>query len=87
MRNLEELIKFRIKTVSENLVEDGTLVNPISKQHGLYELRKVVDPLLTNTALPAVTKQRPHYSIRSKSTKLGPESLIVEHDPEHDNSI
>ena len=56
VRNLEELIRFRIKTVSENLVEDGTLVNSLSKQNGLYELRKVVDPLLTTTALPAVIR-------------------------------
>ena len=42
-----------------------------------------MDPLLTNTALPAVTKQQPHYSIRSKSTKVGPDSLIVEHERDH----
>ena len=67
VRNLEELIRFRIKTVSKNLVEDGTLVNSLSKQNGLYELRKVVDPLLTTTALPAVIRQKPHNSLRSKT--------------------
>ena len=53
--NLEELIHFKIKTVSDKLVEDGSLVHPVSQKKGLYALRKVVDPLLTSQAFPAVT--------------------------------
>ena len=56
VRNLEELINFRIRTVSDKLIEGGTLVNHHSQKKGLYDLRKVVDPLLTSKAFPAVTK-------------------------------
>ena len=56
VKNLEDLINFRIKTVSDKLIEEGTLVNKNSKKKGLYSLRKVVDPLLTSKAFPAVTK-------------------------------
>ena len=57
VRNLEELINFKIKTVSDKLVEDGSLVNVVSQKRGLYDLRKVVDPLLTSKAFPAVSSQ------------------------------
>ena len=53
VKNLEELIHFKIKTVSDKLVEDGTLIHPVSQNAGLYALRKVVDPLLTTDAYPA----------------------------------
>ena len=59
VRNLEELIKFRIKTVSDQLILDGTLVNDISQSRGLYDLRKVVDPLLTSAIHPAISNKNP----------------------------
>ena len=58
VKNLEELIHFKIRTVSDQLIDEGTLVNEASKKKGLYGLRKVVDPLLTNKVFPAaVTKK------------------------------
>ena len=58
VRNLEELINFRIKTVSDKLEEDGTIVNEVSMKKGLYALRAVVDPRLQGTtAFPAVSKK------------------------------
>ena len=52
VKNLEELVSFKIKTVADKLVEDGVLVDPESQKKGLYSLRKVVDPLLVNTNFP-----------------------------------
>ena len=39
VKNLEDLINFRITTVSDKLMEDGTLVNAKSQAKGLYGLR------------------------------------------------
>ena len=67
VKNLEELIHFKIKTVSDKLVEDGTLIHPVSQTAGLYALRKVVDPLLTTDAYPAPYLQKPKASGRRRS--------------------
>ena len=57
---MEELIHFKIRTVSDEMIDKGTLVNDASKKKGLYALRKVVDPLLSNKVFPAaVTKNEP----------------------------
>ena len=52
VKNLEELIKFNIKTVADKMVEDGVMVTSQSQKKGLYALRKVCDPLLASSALP-----------------------------------
>lgn len=75
VKNLEELVNFRIKTVSDNLIEEGTLVNGISKQKGLYDLRRVIDPLLTNTIHPAVTK---------KTANIHDDSILAASDDSND---
>ena len=67
VKNLEELIHFKIKTVSDKLVEDGTLIHPVSQTAGLYALRKVVDPLLTTDAYPAPYLQKPKAGGRRRS--------------------
>ena len=59
VRNLEELIKFRIKTVTEQLMQDGTIANDIAQnKSGLHELRKVVDPLLTSSVQAITSKKQ-----------------------------
>ena len=67
VRNLEELIKFRIKTVGDNMAEEGTLVNPQSQQRGLYDLRKVVDPLLTGAGIPAIRSSTKESAMQQPS--------------------
>ena len=58
---------FKIKTVSDKLVEDGTLIHPVSQNAGLYALRKVVDPLLTTDAYPAPYLKKPKAGGRKRS--------------------
>ena len=62
VKNLEELISFKIKTVSDEIAKEGTLVNEKSKKKGFHALRKVVDPLLTSKAFPATVTKTGHCS-------------------------
>lgn len=48
VKNLEDLVKFNIKTVADMMAEQG-MVNTASQNHGIYSLRKVCDPLLSQT--------------------------------------
>ena len=56
VKNLEELVGFQIKTITDKLTEEGVLVDPTSSKKGLYSLRKVVDPLLLNSNFPQISK-------------------------------
>ena len=54
VKNLEELINFRIKTVGDKLVEEGSnIAHPTSIRKGLTGLRAIADPLLTSKEFPA----------------------------------
>ena len=52
VKNLEELIKFNIKTVADKMIEDGVMVSSHSQKKGLFALRKVCDPLLASSTFP-----------------------------------
>lgn len=69
VKNLEELINFKIKTVGDRLAESGTLINPESQKKGLNALRRVVDPLLTSKAFPAVNNN-PKKKVQKSSHML-----------------
>jgi hypothetical protein len=58
VKNLEDLVKFNIKTVADRMTEHG-LVSVEQKQ--LHSLKKVCDPLLASSSLPQLAK-RAHQS-------------------------
>jgi len=51
VQNLEDLIKFNIKTVADKLTEEG-LVKGNKKD--IHSLKKVCDPLLSQSQLPQI---------------------------------
>ena len=54
VKNLEELISFKIKTVGDKMIEEGSnIVHPSSIKKGLTGLRAIIDPLLTSKIFPA----------------------------------
>lgn len=75
VKNLAELIQFRIKTVGDNLMEDGNLLGGISKTQGLQALSKVVDPLLPHGFRPnRINKQK------RRGSKMKEDSLLAAYD-------
>lgn len=86
VKNLEELVKFKITTVGDKLVQDGTLVHPASvKKSGLNGLRAIVDPLLTSKHFPATSTGKP-YSTGSaaghQASQIGRMGLLSRLDEE-----
>ena len=70
VKNLEELISFKIKTVGDKMIEDGSnIVHPSSIKRGLTGLRAVIDPLMTSKMFP-VTVTRKNKNEMSMEEKL-----------------
>ena len=80
VKNLDELINFKIKTVSDNMIDEGTLINDESRKKGLHALRKVVDPLLTSKAFPATVTKTKDYRLEA-----GGSSVVSKHIMEDDD--
>ena len=79
---MEELINFKIKTVGDKLIEEGSdIAHPISIRKGLTGLRAIAVPLLTSKEFPATGKAKKYKELIADHefrSKLGEEDSIMQ---------